>query len=221
MDLVNLASNGHASPTEMSIGGVVIISVFVSVVFAVISGLSIYAVTRQAKRGPKFDEPVNWNAGQPTAPGEPTRCLLLQGPNMQPGLAIDVGKDEIRVTDLNTNALMASARLAQVTATPTMFVQTGRGEFKAPLMVVHVPGLQPLNLSVPPFAPGAGFHKWYGKYIFRFSWNRSVPEERHGPFAGYSYTPPAFCYSVSVPDWLTLVEKFGLAPYLIDNKAAK
>jgi hypothetical protein len=211
MDLVNLASNGHASPTEMSIGGIVMISVFVSLVFAVISGLSIYAVTRQAKR---TGTAVNWNAGQPIAPGEPTRCLLLQGPNMQPGLAIDVGKDEIRVTDLNTNALIASARLAQVTVTPKVFVQTGRGEFKTPLMVVHVPGLQALTLSVPPFAPGAGFYKWYGKYMFRFSWNRSMPEERHGPFAAYSYTPPAFSYSVSVPDWLTLVEKFGLASYL-------
>ena len=209
MDLVNLASNGHASPTEMSIGGIVMISVFVSLVFAVISGLSIYAVTRQAKRGPKFDEPVNWNAGQPTAPGEPTRCLLLQGPNMQPGLAIDVGKDEIRVTDLNTNALIASARLAQVTATPAENVIRARFRSRTPVLVVRVPGLQPLTIACGSTGPDAGRWAWTGTWIYRFSWRGDVPREK----------PPA--YYVSLAEWLTLVEKFGLAPYLIDNDSVR
>ena len=67
-----------------------------------------------------------------TAQERPTRCSLVSLStmagatyseaksfnlnNFKPSLAIDVGKDAISVVDLNTNALVASAPLAQVTA---------------------------------------------------------------------------------------------------------
>jgi hypothetical protein len=63
-----------------------------------------------------------------------------------------------------------------------------------PVMVVRIPGLQerlqanrPLTISCRDT---------------RFSWCTQVPSE----------PPPAFV--VSGADWQTLVEKFGLAPYL-------
>lgn len=84
-----------------------------------------------------------WDVRRP-APGEPTRCLLVPNtsrgwpdPSMLPwtavirrqqrkklpSLAIDVGKDAIWVVDPNTNALIASASVAQVSATPTNYIR--------------------------------------------------------------------------------------------------
>ena len=65
------------------------------------------------------------------APDEPIRCLLIPNAakffstarfaiDQQPRLAVDVGKDAIWVVDLPTNELLASAWVAQVTATPAM-----------------------------------------------------------------------------------------------------
>ena len=76
------------------------------------------------------------------APGEPIRCLLFPNTELaqqmsmwkfygaqrrfyrsaqQPRLAIDVDHDEIRVFDANSNAPIAAASLAQVTAIPETY----------------------------------------------------------------------------------------------------
>jgi hypothetical protein len=176
--------------------------------------------------------------GQPTSPGQPTRCLLFPNPlsaqqmgpfavlkkqrhlrsAQQPRLAIDVGADGIRVIDPNSNALIASAGLGQVTATPETYRYQRRGllfgppdqvasrvldqavaEFAstAPGLVVCVPGLQPLTIGCLDRAGSAGFTR-------RFSWRGQVPQRVNEPAD----------YAVSGADWLMLVEKFGLAPSL-------
>ena len=143
------------------------------------------------------------------APGEPLRCLLfprlelveqmgsfafrekqqLRRSASQPRLAIDVGTDAIRVIDPNTNGLVASASLAQVTATPANYrYWAGEVRSTASLLVVRVPGLQPLTIKCP--------RKWRGE----------VPTEEEPEFR------------VSDGDWRALEEKFGLTPYLDESR---
>jgi hypothetical protein len=170
------------------------------------------------------------DTGQPIAPDEPTRCVLIPNPVKdasysgfgifanwrfvgmqapQPSLAIDVGADAIWLIDLNTNAIIASARIAQVTATPAENVIRARFRSRTPVLVVRVPGLQPLTIACGSTGPDAGRWAWTGTWIYRFSWRGDVPREK----------PPA--YYVSLAEWLTLVEKFGLTTYLIDNDSVR
>jgi hypothetical protein len=156
------------------------------------------------------------------APGQPTRCLLIPSPawffsdtlsgslaafttpfklgfsrralNPQPSMAIDVDDTSIRVIDPNTQTVIAAARLAQVSATPAKHTYYRKSGLTMPVMVVHVPGLQERLGATRPLTIACRER--------RFSWNTRVPSE----------PPPAFV--VSGADWCTLVEKFGLAPYL-------
>jgi hypothetical protein len=173
-----------------------------------------------------FDELLSlsgrWSGSAARAPaaGEPARCLLYpnslliqkMGPFAfgkkqrltqslgQPQLFVDVDDHTIRVVDPNSNALTASASLAQVTATPATYQlasDDGVGEYLSttPAMAVSVPGMQPMTIGCRNFT---GLKR-------RFSWGGNVP---------VSNEPPA--YEISPADWLTLVEKFGLASHLED-----
>jgi hypothetical protein len=170
---------------------------------------------------------------RPPAPGEPTRCLLYPNPLLMqevgpfafrkrrevyrslshPSLAIDVREDTIRVIDPTNNAVIASVSLAQVTATPTMYRPSSRHWFPTvghimsdalsnylslqPCVVVSVPGMQPLTIGGRDTVSGVNHRFW---------WRGDVPLQRERPD-----------YAVSGADWLTLVDKFGLAPYLDDR----
>ncbi|WP_146221008.1 hypothetical protein [Mycolicibacterium moriokaense] len=134
------------------------------------------------------------------APGEPFRCLLYppyetMGPvkflkqrTPQPRLAIDVGTDAIRVIDPNTDALVALASRAQVTATPANYrVVSPEESYNMPVLVVCVPSLQPLTIEC------------------RRAWRGEVLKEQKKPE-----------FRVSDADSRALVEKFGLAANLKD-----
>jgi len=170
------------------------------------------------------------------APGEPTRCVLypnvsksfsysgfgifnnlgtlrqLQANPPRPGLAMDVGKDAIWVVDLNRNALITSAWLAQVTATPAQnrtYVYRA-GTWTTAALVVRVADLQPLTIGCPDSPDAAWPRTSYSAggvkgNVSRFSWRGQV----------YEVGQPD--YLVSGADWLTLVEKLGLASYLEDR----
>lgn len=167
---------------------------------------------------------------RPQAPGGPIRCLLFTNPLLvqefgalqyrernefvqslsQPRLAIDVGPEAIWVVDPNTNTVIASAWPAQVSATPVVFrprlpfgtfiwggiatYLVSRFYTTAVGMHVQVPGMQPLTFSCRDSV--SGLDK-------RFSWHGNVPAARERAD-----------YEVTGADWLTLVEKFGLAQYL-------
>ncbi len=169
------------------------------------------------------------------APGEPTRCLLMPNPTRlfspsffgmfkntatalslnanppQPSLAIDVGDDAISVIDSKSNARVASAPLAQVTATPAQSSRSNpyMATMTMPVLVVCVPDSQPLTIGCPDSA-GPLRATWRGKtkLTYRFSWRGEVPSE-HEP-----------AYVVSDADWLTLAEKLGLAANLEDAAGA-
>jgi hypothetical protein len=166
-------------------------------------------------------------AASPLAAAAPTRCLLFPSPMLmqqmgpfamrkrqqfmnslnQPRLAIDVGADGIVVADPNSNTLIASAPVAQVMATPETY-QYGRGWSgygweqmmakslsETPVLVLGIPGAQPLTI---------GCRDTIGGLEMRFSWPRDVRQRNNDP--------PDF--SCSGGDFLLLVEKFGLTPYL-------
>jgi hypothetical protein len=175
-------------------------------------------------------------AASPPAPAGPTRCLLFPSPLLiqqmgsfafrrrqqllrsvnQPRLAIDVDADAIRVVDPNSNSLIASAQVAQVTATPETYryrygfsgfgspdqmvgrvIERGMASSLSttPVLVLSIPGAQPLTI---------GCRDTVGGLDMRFSWPGNVRQRVNDP--------PDF--AVSGADWLTLVEKFGLTPYL-------
>jgi hypothetical protein len=168
---------------------------------------------------------------RPPAPGEPARCLLFANPLLmqemgsfafrkqhefawsmhQPRLAIDVSPDGMRVIDPNNNAVVASVSNAQVAATPVTYRPVQRHWVpnlghaisdaatnywsKAPGMRVSISGMAPLTIGCRDTVSGLDQ---------RFSWPDDVPTEA-----------ARADYEVSGTDWLTLVEKLGLAPYLI------
>lgn len=156
------------------------------------------------------------------APGAPTRCSLIPCPNWffsdtlsgslaaftrpfklgfsrraqsaAPTLALDVDDGAVRVIDPATKTVLASARLTQVTATPAIHTYYRKAGLAMPVMVVRIPGLQERLQADRPLTVTCRDG--------RFTWGTQVPSE------------PAPAFVVSGADWRTLVEKFGLAPYL-------
>jgi hypothetical protein len=161
-------------------------------------------VGRAAARGP--------------APGEPTRCILF--PNSQTivksgpfafrkkqrlvnslgreQLFIDVDNDTIRVIDLASHTVDATAAVSRITATALSYetrdVESSQVS-KTPALTMSVPGVPPLTFGCPHL------ERWER----RFSWSGSVLIVNE---------PPA--YILSAADWLTLVEKFGSAANVKD-----
>lgn len=86
-------------------------------------------------------------------PTEPIRCLLYRfasSDQQTPVLAIDVGTDSIRVTDLNGKTLIASVFLAEVTAEPTQYGGI-------PGLVLRGPGMP--DLVIQPHPPPGDWRK--------------------------------------------------------------
>jgi hypothetical protein len=169
----------------------------------------------------EFDELLRLGgraAARGPAPGEPIRCILF--PNSQTivnsgGLAlrkkqrlvnslgreqlfIDVDNDTIRVIDPDGHAVGASVPVSQATATPWIY-QTRDSETghvsNTPALTMSVPGMPPLPIGCTHIGISGR----------RFSWSGMVD---------VTGEPPT--YILSAADWLTLVEKFGLAANVID-----
>lgn len=190
---------------------------------------------------PEFDElltivgPRSGLDVRKPAPGGPTRCLLFPNPMLiqqtgswafgeqrrvaqsqnQPRLAIDLGADTIRVIDPNSNALIASTSPAQVTAAPVTYGSTHRhlipnlGHVLSDAAATYWSTTPGLHVSIPGMPPlTIGCRDSISGLRHRFSWPGLPTQDAHAD------------YVVSGADWLTLVEKFGLAAYLKqDGKA--
>jgi hypothetical protein len=142
---------------------------------------------------------------------QPTRCWLAAGStlaagNFKPSLAVDVGKDAIWLMDASTNALVASAWLSEVTATAATrlgnYFERQYAPRGVPILIVCIPSAQ--RLTIGCVEPAKGFSLF--KNAYRFSWRGTVAQEKAAP-----------AYYATGADWLTLVEKFDLAPYLEDR----
>jgi hypothetical protein len=129
----------------------------------------------------------------------------------QPQLFVDVDDDTIRVVDSNSNTLIASASIPQVSGSPATYKLGGHmfpsaehlasdamGQYfsETAAMSLCVPGMQPLTIGCRHFT---GVTR-------RFSWNSTVP---------IVSDPPQ--YEIAPADWLTLVEKLGLTSHLEDR----
>lgn len=157
------------------------------------------------------------------AAGEPIRCLLYPNPYLaeqigaleqsrfqqalgSPKMVVDVDADAIAVTDPNDRAFTASARLAQVTATPSIFapdgVLSGDGTAHDYLaiagLVVSLPGVQPLIIGCLDRVGSR----------FRYSWRENALRRNERP-----------AYVVSAGDMRSLAERFGVDGHLADGSA--
>lgn len=170
------------------------------------------------------------------ASAEPIRCQLFKtfgkpwgAPSLPtPSLAIDVGKDAIRVIDPNTNALIASASLAQVTATAENYTYVERSvgggdgggyggdSCMMPVLVVTIPGVQPLTIQ-----PRELIDSFFTSYRSRFSWRGKVLGISEGWGDGEWAKARRPAYTVTNAEWLTLVEKFGLGTLIVDEPGGR
>ncbi|OBI79895.1 hypothetical protein [Mycobacterium sp. 1245805.9] len=159
--------------------------------------------------------------------GEPTRCLLY--PNMelaqqmsawsvvdknrlfasssQPLVALELGTDSIRVVDASNGAVIATAPVAHVTATPETYKcrrwrngPSYKQPKPSPVLVLCVPGVEPMPIGCQEYRGVLDFSA-------RFAWRGTVPDRVNRPAD----------YSVAAGDWLLLVDRFGLAPQLVDR----
>jgi len=158
------------------------------------------------------------SAARGPAPGEPIRCVLfgssasiasmgpfafrkkqkLLGSLDEEQLLVDVDNDSIRVVAPDNHAVNASATFSGSTATPFIYERPPDDSghtLTTPAMSLRIPGLHPLTLTC----------NYLGGGTPRFSWSANVH---------ITGDPPT--YTVSAADFLTLVEKFGLAAYRQD-----
>jgi hypothetical protein len=179
--------------------------------------------------GPRKWDPFGVNVNDEL--GETTRCLLFASPDefvhpkvlplqehlakafaQQPLLAADVGKDAISVIHPASNAVITSAGLAQVTATPGNYAPVNESaegssrKYTQPLLILDFPGMQNLRIAILPMH----FSNWTGQQ-FRYAWRgKARPRDLKSPALSPTHV-------VTDTQWLSLVEKFGLAALVVDE----
>jgi hypothetical protein len=116
----------------------------------------------------------------------------------QEQLFIDVANDTIRIIDPESHAVDASVPVSRIAATPLSY-DTHDSEssriLKTPALMMSIPGRPPLTLASRHLAISGQ----------QFSWSGNVHIVN---------VPPT--YELSAADWLTLIEKFGLAAKVND-----
>lgn len=149
----------------------------------------------------------------PVPPKQKATWWPTKGKPTPPPLVLDVDiKGTIRVFDANTDALIAKARLAQVTATPAKYRRVDGDEnnpgatYMQPLLILDIPDEEPLRIGAYRVGGTWGTH-------FRYGWRDRVPAENE---TAYNET----AYVVTEAEWLTLVQKFGLGNVVVDDHAS-
>jgi hypothetical protein len=151
---------------------------------------------------------------QSGASAQPVRYELIgryfaRKKDIRPSLTLDVSNDAVWVRDAEATALVASASLAQVTATPAQckhkeYESESTTTWKQPVLVLGVPGLEPLIIGTDE----TKHSKWGGRGNYQYIWGGKV---------GKSDKPP---YSVEEQEWRELAEKFGLGALVVDRLAS-
>jgi len=81
------------------------------------------------------------------------------------------------------------------------------GGYTDPLLIVAVPGQQPLRIRPSPMKYGVK----YSQGSYRYSWRDIDGGTERPPYADQ----PA--YGVTEADWLALVQRFGLSSRVVDD----
>ena len=113
--------------------------------------------------------------------------VLVARKTPAPALEIEIDAGTVRLVDLASARVVASAALGSVAVTRGLHRYGGRTRFEAPVLTLALPGTDPVSLTVPDV---------------RFGWTDPTPD------------PGAGRYVVGSPDWLALVEAFGARDWL-------
>ncbi|OBA73058.1 hypothetical protein A5641_06710 [Mycobacterium sp. 1554424.7] len=151
---------------------------------------------------------------------EPTRCELVPVPSPlaevppPPPLTLDLGVEgAIGVIDPATDRVIASAGLAQVTATPAKYARMvpddsegpPKKEYTQALLLLQVPGVPNLRIGTAPLRDSV----WSGKQ-FRYAWRGNV---RRSSIQGPTHV-------VTAAEWLNLLGRLGLSTLVVDEYAS-
>jgi hypothetical protein len=138
--------------------------------------------------------------------------LWTKAPPTPPPLALEIQVNgEVRVIDAETDAVVGSGTPAQVAVGPARY-RTGGGDeawHTDPVLLVAVPGLEPLRIRPAPTKYGIT----YSRGSYRYSW-RDLDGGADRPT---STQQPQ--YAVTEADWLGLVDTFGLSGLVVDGDA--
>ncbi len=136
----------------------------------------------------------------------------------QPPLAIDVGGDTVSIVDPVGNAVINSAAIREVTATPGIYAPVDRSSesntkrYTQPLLLLEGPGALDVRIGILPMRVST----WTG-HQFRYAWRRKARplDLDHAYRADRLERRPI--YVVSDAEWRSLVETFGLGTLAVDE----
>jgi len=150
--------------------------------------------------------------------GKSIRCQLVpvapyvdEAGRPPPTLTLDFGAEgAIGVVDPATDAVITSATLARITATPAKYTHIVSDNFEGaskklytqPLLLLQVPGMHNLRIGTPPMRDAV----WSGNQ-FRYAWRGRVRRSStEGP-----------THLVTEADWLNLLGRLGLGALVLDE----
>jgi len=131
-------------------------------------------------------------------------ALVPVAPAARP-LVLDTGEGgAVTVTDSNSGELVASAEVAQVTATPAnyryMRLESLNGT--QPLVILEFPGVEPISVGARSMGS-----RW-GDDVYRCVWRDRVRIDKKPT------------HEITDAEWLALVGEFGLGTAVIDEQAS-
>ncbi|TDO18590.1 hypothetical protein EV580_1777 [Mycobacterium sp. BK086] len=137
-------------------------------------------------------------------PATPTSAGWMQR-KPTPPLVLDIGDGgAITLSDSDTNELVASAAVAQVTATPAKYQYMRLESLNGtqPLVILDIPELQPISIGARSLGSA------WGDDMYRYRWRDRVPNEKR------------VTHELADADWLSLVTQFGLSALVHDDIAS-
>lgn len=138
-----------------------------------------------------------------------------------PQLAIDVGDDTVSTVDPAGNAVLNSAPIREVTATPGIYAPVDRSSesdhtlYRQPLLCLEAAGGLDVRVGILPMR----VTMWAG-HQFRYAWRRKARPLDLDAAYRHERVERRPIYVVTDAEWRGLVETFGLWPLAVDEYAS-
>lgn len=167
-------------------------------------------------RYPLFAKPDEFSDQQRALEDEAAKTFAEQ-----PLLAIDVGEDTVSIVDPSTSALIDSAAIGEVTATPGIYAPLDRSSestsrrYTQPLLLLEAPGGLDVRIGILPMRVTT----WTG-HQFRYAWRRKARPLDLDHAYRLDRVERRPIYVVADAEWRSLVETFGLADLAVDEYAS-
>ncbi|OBF44066.1 hypothetical protein A5787_14130 [Mycobacterium sp. 852002-50816_SCH5313054-b] len=139
----------------------------------------------------------------------------------QPLLAIDVGEETVSVVDPASDALISSAAIREVTATPGTYApmdqssESTRRLYTQPLLLLEGPGSLDVRIGILPMRVTT----WTG-HQFRYAWRRKARPLDLDHAYRHDRVERRPMHVVTDAEWRSLVGTFGLATLVVDEYAS-